>query len=77
MRTYVKRLRLKLGDNARNPNSIFAEPRIGCRMAKGEEIETSVADLGSEPMASQGQRKNSHPQNRSQFQVLQFCWMRV
>ncbi len=54
MRTYVKRLRRKLGDDASNPSYIFAEPRIGYRMAKGEERETSVADLGSEPMASEG-----------------------
>ena len=42
-------------------------------MVKGEEIETSVADLGSKQMASEGQRENSHPQNRGQFQTLQIC----
>ena len=36
VRTYVKRLRRKLGDNADNPKYIFAEPRIGYRMPKGE-----------------------------------------
>ena len=37
VRTYVKRLRRKLGDNAGDPKYIFAEPRIGYRMEKGEE----------------------------------------
>ena len=35
-RTIVKRLRRKLGDDARDPTYIFAEPRIGYRMPKGE-----------------------------------------
>ena len=34
VRTYVKRLRRKLGDNARAPRYIFAEHRVGYRMAK-------------------------------------------
>ena len=33
--TYVKRLRRKLGENADSPKYIFAEPRVGYRMAKG------------------------------------------
>ena len=36
MRTYVKRLRRKLGEDAANPKYIFAEPRVGYRMAKEE-----------------------------------------
>ncbi len=36
VRTYVKRLRRKLGDSAEDPRYIFAEPRIGYRMEKGE-----------------------------------------
>ena len=36
VRTYVKRLRCKLGDNADSPKYIVAEPRIGYRMPKGE-----------------------------------------
>ena len=32
MRTVVKNLRIKLGDNAGNPTYIFTEPRIGYRM---------------------------------------------
>ena len=34
VRTFVKRLRRKLGDDASNPAYIFAEPRIGYRMGK-------------------------------------------
>ena len=35
VRTYVGRLRRKLGDSANNPTYIFAEPRVGYRMPKG------------------------------------------
>ena len=34
VRTFVKRLRHKLGDDASNPAYIFAEPRVGYRMGK-------------------------------------------
>ena len=34
VRTAVKRLRRKLGDDAGNPKYILAEPRVGCRMAR-------------------------------------------
>ena len=37
VREVVKRLRRKLGDDARNPTYIFTEPRVGYRMAKAEE----------------------------------------
>ena len=37
VRTFVKNLRNKLGDDARNPTYIFTEPRVGYRMAKSEE----------------------------------------
>ncbi|MCY4438154.1 MAG: ATP-binding protein [Chloroflexi bacterium] len=36
MRTIVRKLRGKLGDDARNPTYIFTEPRVGYRMPKGE-----------------------------------------
>ena len=36
MRNIVKRLRRKLGEDAANPAFIFAEPRFGYRMEKGE-----------------------------------------
>ena len=36
MRTLVRKLRRKLGDDAGNPTYIFTEPRVGYRMAKGE-----------------------------------------
>jgi PAS domain S-box-containing protein len=35
MRTIVRKLRQKLGDDAGNPTYIFTEPRVGYRMAKG------------------------------------------
>ena len=36
VRTVVKRLRRKLGDDAGNPRYIFSEPRVGYRMVKSE-----------------------------------------
>ena len=36
VRAFVKRLRDKLGDDAKNPTYIFAEPRVGYRMVKAE-----------------------------------------
>ena len=36
VRTAVKNLRRKLGDDAGSPTYIFTEPRVGYRMAKGE-----------------------------------------
>ena len=36
MRTVIKKLRRKLGDDAANPTYIFTEPRVGYRMPKGE-----------------------------------------
>ena len=35
LRTLMRRLRQKLGEDASNPTYIFAEPRVGYRMAKG------------------------------------------
>ena len=34
--TYVKKLRRKMGDSGEDPRYIFAEPRVGYRMEKGE-----------------------------------------
>ena len=42
VRTYVKRLRRKLSDNAEDPRFIIAEPRVGYRMAGGEGRKTSA-----------------------------------
>ena len=39
VRTIVRRLRLKLGDDPRNPEYIFTKPRVGYRMPKGESPE--------------------------------------
>ena len=36
VRSSVKRLRGKLGNDASNPTFIFTEPRVGYRMPKGE-----------------------------------------
>ena len=36
LRTHLRRLRQKLGENASNPTYFFAEPRVGYRMAKGK-----------------------------------------
>ena len=43
VRTYVKRLRRKLREDAGNPKYIFAEPRVGYRMPKGETQEQEEA----------------------------------
>ena len=37
IRTLVKRLRRKLDDDASSPTYIFAEPRVGYRIPKGQE----------------------------------------
>ena len=39
MRTIVRKLRRKLGDDASNPTYIFTEPRVGYRMPKGRTAE--------------------------------------
>ncbi len=36
IRTHLMRVRRKLGDDAGNPTYVFAEPRVGYRMPKGE-----------------------------------------
>ncbi len=38
MRTIVRKLRRKLGDDAGNPTYIFTEPRVGYRMPKGRTV---------------------------------------
>ena len=42
LRSFLKKLRRKLGDDADNPTYIFTEPRVGYRMAKSEEVECEV-----------------------------------
>ena len=39
VRTYVMRLRRKLGEEAGSPKYIFPEPRVGYRMGKPETLE--------------------------------------
>ena len=48
VRNIVKRLRRKLGEDASNPAFIFAVPRVGYRMEKGEEQEER-AELPASP----------------------------
>ena len=40
IRTHLRRLRRKLGEDAENPTYIFVEPRVGYRMAKEETTAT-------------------------------------
>ena len=42
VRTVIKNLRRKLEDHADNPRYIFSEPRVGYRMAKGDEQQSEV-----------------------------------
>ena len=37
VRAFIKKLRQKLGDDAKNPTYILTEPRVGYRMAKPED----------------------------------------
>ena len=39
VRTIVKRLRQKLGDDAKNPRYILTQPRVGYRVARSETSE--------------------------------------
>ena len=43
VRTTVKNLRRKLGDDADKPACTFTEPRVGYRMPKGEDAGTGGA----------------------------------
>ena len=43
VRTIVKKLRHKLGDDASTPSYIFNEPRVGYRMAMGEHLADTVS----------------------------------
>ena len=47
MRTMIRSLRRKLGDNAENPSYIFTELRVGYRMPKGEEQVKENEDHGT------------------------------
>ena len=43
VRSFVKKLRSKLADKARNPTYIFTEPRVGYRLEKAEDSEEMTA----------------------------------
>ena len=47
VRNIVRRLRRKLGDDPGNPGYIFAEPRVGYRMAVGEHERSSLSSPGT------------------------------
>ena len=47
LRSYIKTLRQKLGDNARKPTYIFTEHGIGYRMARSESGSTRAVPAGS------------------------------
>ena len=46
VRTLVGRLRRKLDDDSSNPTYIFAEPRVGYRMPKGQESKKGTMGMG-------------------------------
>lgn len=50
IRTAIKSLRRKLGDDANAPTYIFNEPRVGYRLGNGEQAE------GRQPVAAGGRR---------------------
>ena len=52
LRSYVKSLRQKLGDDARNPSYIFTEHGIGYRMAKSCPKANQPGPVSSEPLGS-------------------------
>ena len=54
LRNVVRKLRRKLGDDAQNPRYIVTEPRVGYRMAAGEEKESSPASPGTETTGGDG-----------------------
>ncbi|MYC00820.1 MAG: winged helix-turn-helix transcriptional regulator [Chloroflexi bacterium] len=41
VRTVIKQLRRKLGDNADQPSYIYSEPRVGYRMAQPEPLDAT------------------------------------
>ncbi len=47
IRVFVRKLREKLGDDAKNPTYIFTEPRVGYRMAGSEEEAPSAGAVDS------------------------------
>ena len=61
LRSYIKSLRQKLGDNARNPSYIFTEHGIGYRMAKSNPMANLPGPLSSEPSSTEGAAQRSKP----------------
>ena len=54
VRTYVKRLRRKLREDAGNPKYIFAEPRVGYRMPEGGDAGEAVSERSGRDYATNG-----------------------
>jgi len=46
LRTHLRRLRQKLGEDGNNPTWIFAEPRVGYRMPKAEGSDNAPPESG-------------------------------
>ena len=45
LHTHVRRLRRKLGDAADHPSYLFAEPRVGSRLAEGGDAGDGMTSL--------------------------------
>ena len=61
LRSYIKSLRQKLGDNARNPSYIFTEHGIGYRMAKSFPAADRPGLVSSEPRGAATAAQRSKP----------------
>ena len=61
LRSYIKSLRQKLGDNARNPSYIFTEHGIGYRMAKSFPAADRPGLVSSEPRRAATAAQKSKP----------------
>ena len=61
LRSYIKSLRQKLGDNARNPSYIFTEHGIGYRMAKSFPAADRPGLASSEPRGAATAAQRSKP----------------
>ncbi len=61
LRSYIKSLRQKLGDNARKPSYIFTEHGIGYRMAKPNPKANGPAPMSTEPQGAAAAVQRSKP----------------
>ena len=61
LRSYIKSLRQKLGDNARNPSYIFTEHGVGYRMAKSFPAANRPGPASPEPRSAAAATQVSKP----------------